>query len=213
MPGRTWVIAPDASSLKARWGRLIAESDPEKKELLFHPHLRNNKPGDKHIRKALSESLTGHEERLEAVIGDRNPAVEPMRYGFRSFDRQWIIPDARLINQPNPNLWKEYSTRQVHLTALERVSPSSGPAVTFTALIPDLDHYKGSFGGRVHPLWRNRAATQPNINPELLTYLAKIYGRRVKVEDLMAYIAAIMAHPASLHGSDPTLSSRVFAFP
>jgi len=196
MPGRTWVIAPDASSLKARWGRLIAESDPEKKELLFHPHLRNNKPGDKHIRKALSESLTGHEERLEAVIGDRNPAVEPMRYGFRSFDRQWIIPDARLINQPNPNLWKEYSTRQVHLTALERVSPSSGPAVTFTALIPDLDHYKGSFGGRVHPLWRNRAATQPNINPELLTYLAKIYGRRVKVEDLMAYIAAIMAHPA-----------------
>ena len=24
--------------------------------------------------------------------------VPPIRYGFRSFDRQWIIPDARLLN-------------------------------------------------------------------------------------------------------------------
>jgi len=35
MPGRTWVIAPDADSLKARWSRLVAEKDPEKKEMLF----------------------------------------------------------------------------------------------------------------------------------------------------------------------------------
>jgi Type ISP C-terminal specificity domain len=196
MPGRTWVIAPDAGSLKARWSRLIAENDPDKKELLFHAHLRNNKPGDKHIRKVVSESLSGHEERTGAVFGDKMPAVDPVRYGFRSFDRQWIIPDARLINQPNPTLWKAYSPRQVHLTALERVSPSSGPAVTFTSLIPDLDHYKGSFGGRVHPLWRDRAATQPNIKPELLAYLAKIYGQPAKAEDVMAYMAAVMAHPA-----------------
>lgn len=195
MPGRTWVIAPDADSLKARWARLIAEDDPDKKELLFHPHLRNNKPGDKHIRKAISESLTGHEERTEAVIGDKKPAIEPIRYGFRSFDRQWIIPDARLINQPNPTLWKQYSPRQVHLTVLERVSPSSGPAVTFTALIPDLDHYNGR-GGRVFPLWSDRTVAQPNIQPALLTYLAKIYGQSVKAEDVMAYVAAVMANPA-----------------
>jgi hypothetical protein len=87
MPGHTWVIAPDIASLKARWSHLIAENDPGKKELLFHPHLRNNKPGDKHIRKVVSESLAGHEERTEAVIGDKKPAIEPMRYGFRSFAR------------------------------------------------------------------------------------------------------------------------------
>lgn len=195
MPGRTWVIAPDVDSLKARWSRLIAENNPEKKELLFRPHLRNNKPGDKHIRKSISESLTGHEERTESVIGDKNPAVEPIRYGFRSLDRQWIIPDARLINQPNPTLWREYSPRQLHLTALERVAPTSGPALTFTALIPDLDHYSGR-GGRVHPLWQDRAASQSNIKLTLLIYLAKIYGQAVKAEDVMAYIAAVMAHPA-----------------
>jgi hypothetical protein len=146
MPGRTWIIAPDIESLKARWSRLVGEKNPAKKELLFHPHLRNNLPGDKHIRKKVSRGLAGHEERLQLIIDDKNAVIEPTRYGFRSFDRQWIIPDARLINQPNPTLWNGYSSRQAYLTVLERVSPSSGPALTLTSLIPDLDHYKGSFG-------------------------------------------------------------------
>jgi hypothetical protein len=68
--------------------------------------------------------------------------------------------------------------------------------VTFTGLIPDLDHYKGSFGGRVHPLWGDRAATQSNIKPALLKYLVETYGRPITAEDVMAYLAAVMAHPA-----------------
>lgn len=196
MPGRTWIIAPDAETLRMRWAYLIAEKDPEKKEILFHPHLRKNEPGDKHLRKEIGEGLLGHEERLGKVIDDKKSVIEPIRYGFRSFDRQWIIPDARLINQPNPTLWKAYSSRQVHLTALERVSPTSGPAITLTALIPDLDHYKGSFGGRVHPLWRGGATgADSNIKPALLAHLANIYGQ-IKAEDVMAYLAAVMAHPA-----------------
>jgi Type ISP C-terminal specificity domain/N-6 DNA Methylase len=195
MPGRTWIIAPDVESLKARWSRLIAESDLETKELLFHPHLRNNQPGDKHVRKTISESLTGHEERLGAVVDDKKAIIEPSRYGFRSFDRQWIIPDARLINQPNPTLWNAHSSRQVYLTAPEDRSPTAGPSLTITDLIPDLHHYNGR-GGRAHPLWRDRAATQPNIRPALLAHLAKVFGLPVKAEDLMAYLAASMAHPA-----------------
>jgi hypothetical protein len=195
MPGRTWVIAPDEKSLRQRWSRLIEEKNDDKKELLFHPHLRNKKPGDKHIRKTLQHGLTGYEERLDPVIGDKGDVVEPIRYGFRSFDRQWIIPDARLINQPNPTLWKAHSPRQIHLTVLGRTSPSAGPAITFTGLIPDLDHYNGR-GGRVQPLWADRAAIQSNIKPALLAQLAKIYGRPVSAEDVMAYIAAVMAHPA-----------------
>jgi hypothetical protein len=39
-------------------------------------------------------------------------------------------------------------------------------------------------------------STQPNIKPALLTYLAKSYGQSIKAEDVMAYVAAIMAHPA-----------------
>jgi type ISP restriction-modification system protein/N-6 DNA methylase len=195
MPGRTWIIAPDGQSLEARWSRLIGEKNGETKELLFHPHLRNNKPGDKHVRKLLAEGLSGHEERLGPVIDDKKPVIQPIRYGFRSFDRQWIIPDARLINQSNPTIWKAHSQRQVHLTAPEDRTPTAGPALTFSGLIPDLHHYHGR-GGRVYSLWRDRSATQPNIKPALLTHLAKVYGQPVRAEDMMAYVAAAMAQPA-----------------
>jgi hypothetical protein len=72
----------------------------------------------------------------------------------------------------------------------------AGPALTFTGLIPDYDHYKGSFGGRVFPLWHDRDARVPNISPTLLIYLEQRYQSSVSAEDLMAYVAAVAAHPA-----------------
>jgi Type ISP C-terminal specificity domain len=65
-----------------------------------------------------------------------------------------------------------------------------------TALIPDKHHYKGSFGGRVYPLWSDAAASQPNVRTDVLQKLATAHGAPVGVEELFAYIAAIMAHPA-----------------
>ena len=121
---------------------------------------------------------------------------EPIRYGFRFLDRQWIIPDNRLINQPNPELWELRSDRQVYLTAFTEESPTNGPALTFTGLVPDLHHYKGSFGGRVFPLWRDKKAPLPNMPPKLLTFMSERYGMTVGAEDLVAYIAAVAAHPA-----------------
>jgi hypothetical protein len=191
MPGRTWVIAPDEASLKERWSRLISEKDAEKRELLFHPH----EGGDKTVGKPAQKGLEGHEFRSEAVKSDVSSVIAPTRYGFRSFNQQWIIPDARLINRPNPNLWNSFSSRQVHITAPEDRSPTVGPAITLTAHIPDLHHYHGR-GGRVYPLWRDRAAVAPNIKPALLAHLAKVFARPVKAEDVMAYLAAVMAHPA-----------------
>ena len=75
-------------------------------------------------------------------------------------------------------------------------SPKSGPALTFTACIPDYDHYKGSFGGRVFPLWRDAAATTPNLPPKLLEFLAKKYKFAVTAEDFLAYLAGVAANPA-----------------
>ena len=40
MPGRTWIIAPDAESLVKRWRKLV-NAPAERKEDLFVPHLRN----------------------------------------------------------------------------------------------------------------------------------------------------------------------------
>jgi hypothetical protein len=61
--------------------------------------------------------------------------------------------------------------------------------------MPDFDHYKGSFGGRVFPLWANAAATDPNVPLGLLSTLSLKYGREVGPEDVVAYIAAVAAHP------------------
>ena len=194
MPGRTWVIAPDADSLLRRW-HTLTHAPADEKEALFHPHLTNGQPGDRHTRRVVTH-LPGHESRTIAVADDRDASIPPVRYAFRSFDRQWIIPDNRLLNRPNPGLWRAHSGRQVYLTALSRTAPSSGPAATFAAHIPDLDHFKGSFGGRVFSLWRDQAATIPNFPLGLLSHLTEKYGSSVSGADLMAYIAAIITHPS-----------------
>ena len=212
MPGRTWIIAPDRESLEQRWEKIV-EAPDDAKETLFHPHLRNGKMGDKHSHKVVPTALHGYESRPEAVADDDGACVPPVRYGFRSFDRQWIIPDSRLINQPNPELWKLQSTSQVFLTALSRTSPSSGSAVTFTELIPDLDHYKGSFGGRVFPLWRGQDAKVHNLRPKLLPYLAGKFGISIEPEDVVAYIAAIAAHPAFTNRFQEDLSTPGLRIP
>ncbi len=194
MPGRTWIIAPDAESLRLRWRRLI-RAKPEQKEVLFHPHLRGGQPGDKHVNKVV-KGLPGYPDDPKAVADARGDCLPPIRYGYRTFDRQWIIPDSRVINQPNPELWRSYTEHQVYLTALHRTSPTAGPAITFSAAIPDLDHYKGSFGGRVFPLWRNGAAPQPNLPSTLLEFLTTMYKAPVTAEDFFAYLAAVAANPA-----------------
>jgi predicted helicase len=191
MPGRVWIIAPDATSLSERWNRLVRERDAKERELLFHPH----EGGDKTSIKRASKGLTGHDARLEPVSADTKPVVSPVRYAFRTLDRQWIIPDNRLINRPNPALWDAHSDTQVYLTSPEDRTPENGPALSVSGLVPDLHHYHGP-GGRVFPLWRNSEATISNINTALLAFLAKAYGTRVAPEDVMAYLAAVMAHPA-----------------
>jgi hypothetical protein len=142
-PARTWIIAPDQESLARRWNTLISESDYETKERMFHPHYRNGDLGDRYLSKVITEGLHGHEHRDISVASDHASVLKPTRYGFRSFNRQWIIPDNRLINQPNPGLWSRHSDSQIYLTALTRAAPTSGPAITFTAEIPDYDHYRG----------------------------------------------------------------------
>lgn len=82
MPGRTWVIAPDAESLQARWHRLVSEPAQEK-ERLFHPHLRGGKPGDKHSKNVVKAPLSGVEPHALPVADERGDCVAPIRYGFR----------------------------------------------------------------------------------------------------------------------------------
>lgn len=221
MTGRTWIISPDKQSLTERWETLIADSGttPDEREkaavrraMLFHPHVRNGLPGDRHVKKP-GKQLTGKKlalQSIEKAVGERystnnslaaeaKAALEiatPQRYGYRSFDRQWIIPDSRVINQPNPGLWSADSREQVYFSALMAHSPTAGPAITATALIPDLDQYKGSFGGRVFALWKDAAATEANVAPAVVAALSRAYGVAVDPVDVFAYVAALLACPA-----------------
>ena len=195
MPGRTWVIAPDRVSLERRWEALKSEADSETKAKLFHPHILNGQPGDKHLDKPLRQGLYGHEFRSGSVASDKGAVIEPVRYGNRSFDRQWIVPDGRVINRPNPTLWENHSDKQVYMAALQQHAITAGPAITFSAAIPDLHHYNGR-GGRIFSLWADRQHRTPNIKPDLLHSAGSALGITVSAPDLMAYFAAVAAHPA-----------------
>ena len=194
MPGRTWIIAPDAESLRSRWRKLI-RAKPEQKQELFVPHLNKGRLGDRHVDREVKKGLPGFPDNPTTIGKERGDALSPVPYGFRSFDRQWIIPDNRVLNRPNPELWRSHGEKQIYLTAPSDRSPTAGPALSFTTLVPDLHHYNGR-GGRAFPLWRDAAATQPNLPPKLLEFLSKTYKFAVTPEDFLAYLAAVAANPA-----------------
>jgi hypothetical protein len=59
--------------------------------------------------------------------------------------------------------------------------------------VPDLDHFRGSFGARaVIPLWCDAAATQANVARQWLTKLSEQYGFEVGPEALFAYCYALL---------------------
>jgi hypothetical protein len=92
-----------------------------------------------------------------------------------------------------PTLWRVAGPRQIFLTSLLTNVLGPGPAAVATALVPDLDHFRGSFGARaVIPLWRDAAATQPNVAPEWLVRLTERHGARVDAPALLAYCYAIL---------------------
>ena len=117
-----------------------------------------------------------------------------MRVGYRSFDRQWLIPDSRVIDRPRVALWQVRSDRQLYLTEPRTERVTVGPAVTFTANVPDTDHYRGHSGGRVFPLYRDPAGLSPNVAPGVLKLFADRIGITISGEDLFAYVAGIAAH-------------------
>jgi hypothetical protein len=201
---RTWVIAPDSGSLSRRWTKLITSSN-ENKEELFHPTLRDGLPADRHIRFVVKEPIPGYAVNLTRIMDEKSPVVSPVRYGFP--------PDARVITQPNAKLWQSSSLNPLFLTAFCAHVPTSGPAITFTGLTPDLHHYKGSFGGRVFPLWANETSPESNIRQQILELLGKHYGLVVSPEDLLSYIAAIAAHPGYLTRFSEDLSTPGLRIP
>jgi len=163
---RTWPIAPDREILDERWKALISA-----RASLFRESR------DRKMNRSYPSLLNG--DRLPAVDGlpGDAPAPAPTRYGYRTLDRQYCLPDNRLGDFLRPTLWRTLSARQLFMTSLLTDILGSGPAVTVTHLPPDLHHFSGRGGKDIVPLWRDAEARKPNIAAGLLENLPKRLAR------------------------------------
>lgn len=185
---RSWPIGESREVLERRWTALLSAKD---RRAAF------KESRDRVISKQYP-SLEDPETRLAPLANLKiDVPVPPIkRIAFRSFDQQWALIDNRVGDYLRPTLHQTHSNHQIYLTSLLTKVLGEGPAAVATALIPDLDHFCNRGGRDVIPLWRDAAATEPNIAHGALERLAAVYGQPVAPEDFFAYCYALLATPA-----------------
>ena len=182
---RAWVRAPEKEVLARRWRRLIMADAEEKRALMKETR-------DRTIDKLVPVFPGEHVALPLRIETSPVPRIEPI--GFRSFDRQYLIADQRVVDFLRPDLWRLRGEKQVFLITQLRESLTSGPAVVFSAEVPDTHYFKGHHGGRVIPLYRDSRQRIPNVAPGLLALLSRRLETAVADDDFLAYIAAVAAH-------------------
>jgi hypothetical protein len=203
---RTWPITPAANILQKRWRQLLVKQDRTEA-----------------FKESDDRQVTGCYPQFHSLNVDTTPiaALDPLTecpvphpYGFRSFDRQFILPDGRLLSRPRQQLWHTASYRQIFFASLFTHPIDKGPALTVSAIVPDIHYFRGSYGGKdIVPLYRDAKAAQPNLHPRLLKTLAGIYGHEVTPEDFAAYLYALLAQPAFTARFTRELESRELRVP
>ncbi|MGG2465145.1 type ISP restriction/modification enzyme [Streptomyces sp. RGM 3693] len=184
--GRSWVMGPDPATLRARWQALADAVEPAARARLFRPS-RARTP---HSAVGQLPGQATPTARLARAVG---PCPEPVRVLHGPFDRQWLLPDHRLIDAARPELWRVADEHQLFLVELGHVPQTSGPAVVCSALLPDGRSPAGR-PGRIHPLYRRPGGVEPNLAPGLPELLAHRLDRPVRPADLLAWIAATATH-------------------
>jgi hypothetical protein len=173
--GRSWVMAPDAASLRARWDALIrAEGDG--RDALFRP-TRLRGP-----HSAVTQ-LPNQPAGTRRLARENGPCPEPVRVLHGAFDEQWLIPDHRLIDVARPELWRVRDEHQLFVV-------EAGPTVVVSGLLPDGRPSAGR-PGRVRPLYRRPGGRDPNLAPGLADLLTGTYGHEVGAEDFAAWVVAV----------------------
>jgi hypothetical protein len=186
--GRTWPIGVTAEVLERRWEMFASASATQKAALL--PNRRFGRTTTTRVGPTIppapSLDVTG-------AATSSSPRASIVRYGYRSLVRHHLLADPRLIDLQRPPLWRVMGPGQVFLVSLLTQPLGTGPAASVTALIPDLHNFRGSFGGKdVIPLWRDAAATDPNLAPGLLRALAEPFGFTPEPTEVFAYAVAIL---------------------
>lgn len=188
---RTWPIGSTRAVLNQRWKNLVSQVPRDRAALLKETGFRTTR--------TTPLPLLGTTRRLAPISNlDRNDNPEGLKpYGFRSFDRQWVIADNRVADRPRPHLWAVRSKKQLYLTTLTATRLGHGPVVTVTPYVPDMSHFRGSFGAKdVLPVFRDRATRKMNLTQSLLEVLHHRIKRAINVEDLVAYLHALLGTSA-----------------
>jgi hypothetical protein len=105
---RTWVIAPDPDILLQRWEILIGSNPSQRNSLL---KTTDDRTADSVVVPIPRRRQSPRTLRAEV---SRQPNILP--YAYRSFDRQYLILDTRVIDRPRPDLWIVEGPRQIFIS-------------------------------------------------------------------------------------------------
>ena len=189
---RNWPSAPSPAVLKERLKALIAESDSVRKSELFKDTRdRTISSTATPLPGPDTEQNTNRPFTAEGVGYITNARI--VRYGYRSFDRQWIVADNRLLDYARRPMWAARIPGQLFVFEQHAHPISDGPGVAFSSLVPDVDYFNGR-GGRTMPLLH--PGGRPNLAKGLAGALSVITGTVLDAADVVAYIAGVTAHPA-----------------
>ncbi len=184
---RLWPVAPDPDVLRRRWRALLSDRDPAFR-------------ADRFATAKTGRNIESTVEGLPRIVDLPEDADPPpvTRYGWRSFDRQWVLEDPRLAKTEGPSLWQSRSPRQMFLAVPSKEAIGPGPTAIATCDVPDFHHIRGSAGGKdILPLYRDAAATEPNVTEGALDYIGEVLGLdgAATPEAPMAYAYAVLSTP------------------
>lgn len=184
--GRTWPIGETQEVLNRRWASMVAATGTQRRDKFMQNKYRK-------IHVAYRDHRTG--QRLPSIETLPTNAEPPktVRYGFRSYDRHWAFEDIRLNDRMGEVLWVLNGDNQVYFISLASEALGLGQGIIASASVPDLHHFRGSFGGKdVIPLYRDALGTHPNVTAGLLDAVGAVHGLAPSAEDLAAYVYAVM---------------------
>jgi len=183
---RHWPIGETVDVLKNRWHHLVNSETSDRRKLF-------RETGGWKITKIVNNDLPGIGQ--PSIFSSDNFSEIPsaIPFSYRSYDRHFALYDFRLGDRLRPPLWRMHGKHQVYFTSLLSNALGFGQAIAACGNIPDLHHFRGSFGGKdVIPLYRDATGTDPNVTAGLLDMLGKAYGDTPTAEDVAAYVYAIL---------------------
>lgn len=209
-PNKTWVYAPSESVLQERWAELIEGNDLEVRAERFK-ETRDTKITEGKKPLPGNDTFLGSLESLNDQIARELIPDTPniVQVGYRSFDRQYILADARLLHMPSPKLWEHRVSEQIFIVEQHAHYPKAGPGLYFSALIPDMDAFNNR-GGRAHPALT--IGSTPNLTEPAAQMLRERFGDNAP-GDLVYYLAALTGHPGYVRTFDEPLQQAGIRVP